>query len=135
MAGTIKTLHALALSLRAQLVIHPDTSWKRIGMGIIGILHSSFYVFSRSARQRRKPRLDHCEGCQLFSPVTRTCGHVARVTGSQPKDMASGVTWVNPEGDYDLFGCGCLMDVKALLPHATCYLRDVGADEGWPDGI
>lgn len=76
-----------------------------------------------------------CERCALFSPL-RTCGHVDAVTGNKDADMRNGATWIHPlTGEYGLLGCGCWMPVKALEPDATCFLRDAGADEGWPDEL
>lgn len=58
-------------------------------------------------------RLDTCRQCPVYVPDTETCGKAGQPTG-----------------------CWCFMPVKAMMPEATCWLRDQNPNEkddgyGW----
>lgn len=130
----VNVLTSLTASIRAQRLVYPD-SGARLRIAAWNAVKSAFRLFSGRSRELRRKRLAECERCALFSPL-KTCGHVELVTGDPSLDIAKGATWHHPvTGEYELLGCGCYLPLKALEPDATCYLRDTGADEGWPDNL
>jgi len=125
-------IRAAFISARALKRYRPFNVWKAGFWLLVDWLR----VFVPSNRRLRKARLAVCKECQLFSHVDRTCGHMRSVTGQKADDIENGAAWVHPlTGVIEPLGCGCLLDVKALIQSATCYLRDAGADVGWPDNL
>lgn len=70
----------------------------------------------RVSVEREEQRLAFCRDCPVYYPKLRTCGSPLR--------------W----RDRDI-GCHCYMPMKAKLPRATCWIRDQGVRQGWPDGL
>lgn len=80
----------------------------------------------RSLRDRAAQRLRQCRRCPLFHRPLLSCGWAGG-----PK------IWHNPRTKtVEAAGCFCLMDLKAFIPDASCWLyENTDGEMGWPEHL
>lgn len=107
-------MYRLWLKAARWAISHRKVSLLRIAWTLFLVLLG--HRVSKEVYQRRIK--EGCEVCPLFFHPLRTCGHSD--------------TWINQQtGREEPLGCLCLMDLKALLPEATCWLHSVGLEDKW----
>lgn len=78
-----------------------------------------YWITREPTDPRWRDRLDICRQCVIYDSERQVCGRRGETV----------------PGTKLPIGCSCYMPAKSRIPWATCWARNQGLEDGWPDRL